>query len=157
MTAAVTHCMVEHRVPLQNIFLFERKFVIAKPKGYERLSDVSSNLFPRCPLCFPLGSLTQPLSPIWCPKVLKGTERLHREFRMKWASLLLLFSVIVVFTSLITVGWGSRWKMYVSWNQSLAEEHLGDEECRAFLQARSWSTLILDSCWEWGLVCSERK
>lgn len=104
MTAAVTHCMGEHTVPLQNIFVFEGKFIIVNPKGHERSSIVSFNLFPTCPLCFPLGSLTQPLFPTWGPKVIKGTERLHRVSRMNETHYFVLFP----FTCLIAVGCWSR-------------------------------------------------
>lgn len=55
MTAAVTHCMGEHTVPLQNIFVFEGKFIIVNPKGHERSSIVSFNLFPRVPYVFLWG------------------------------------------------------------------------------------------------------
>lgn len=96
----------------------------------------------RCPWRFLLGHWR---NPIWWANVIKETESPCRVLKMKWASLLYFF------LSLIVGGCGSRWKMYVSSNQSVAEEKSRGWRKWGFSAGLFWKPPILGFCWKWGL------
>lgn len=133
----------------RKISFLKENFVFACQNGPERLSMKSWSPWHRCPLCFLWGPLTQPLFPIYflnSPREQKTCQQCTGYCYAHNA-----------FFSLITSGCKSKWKLYIFWSQSFAEQKSRWWRKWGLLACLVWkASLIQGSCWEWRLECSER-